>query len=212
MRCREGVRMLDYIDHLISFQENIDCHFVRCGRFRAAVRPKHYKAMARDMDDLRQIAGVESFTWCRARRQHTEIEVRCVLRRLRAAETPMPRCIRGFIIQASRSEIEEAAGGLGVVSNAPALSIASDGSAGFTVKTPLSGPRTGMSSLQRIATPMGWCRSSGDSHRSCGLRASIATGEISEAVFAALRCRKAACMEIPTASFITSARRLVSGA
>lgn len=68
---REGVRMLDYIEHLVS-SEAIDCHFSRCGRFRAAIRPEHYDAMARDMDDLRQIAGVESFMVPRSE-QHSEI-------------------------------------------------------------------------------------------------------------------------------------------
>ena len=68
---REGVRMLDYIADLIS-SEKIDCHFTRCGRFRAAMQPEHYKFMARDMEDLRQIAGVESFMVPRAE-QHTEI-------------------------------------------------------------------------------------------------------------------------------------------
>lgn len=68
---REGVRMLDYIAHLIE-SEGIDCHFSRCGRFRAAIRPEHYEAMARDMEDLRQVAGVESFMVPRAE-QHTEI-------------------------------------------------------------------------------------------------------------------------------------------
>lgn len=57
---REGVRMLDTIAELIG-EEGIACHFTRCGRFRAAVRPEHYDAMARDMEDLRHIAGVESF-------------------------------------------------------------------------------------------------------------------------------------------------------
>lgn len=57
---REGVGMLDHIAALID-RERIDCHFARCGRFRAAVRPAHYEAMARDLDDLRTIAGVESF-------------------------------------------------------------------------------------------------------------------------------------------------------
>lgn len=57
---REGTRMLDYIEHLVQSQA-IDCAFARCGRFRAAIRPEHYDAMARDMDDLREIAGVESF-------------------------------------------------------------------------------------------------------------------------------------------------------
>ena len=57
---REGTRMLDYIAALIA-DEKIDCHFRRCGRFRAAIRPEHYEAMARDMDDLKDVAGVESF-------------------------------------------------------------------------------------------------------------------------------------------------------
>ncbi|WP_104020198.1 NAD(P)/FAD-dependent oxidoreductase [Roseovarius nitratireducens] len=56
----EGVAMLDYIEELIRV-EKLDCHFGRCGRFRGAVRPAHYDAMARDMEDLRKHAGVESF-------------------------------------------------------------------------------------------------------------------------------------------------------
>ena len=57
---REGVEMLDGIEALIR-DEKIDCAFVRCGQFRGAMRPQHYDAMARDMDDLRRYAGVESF-------------------------------------------------------------------------------------------------------------------------------------------------------
>jgi glycine/D-amino acid oxidase-like deaminating enzyme len=57
---REGTRMLDYIAALID-SEKIDCHFRRCGRFRAAIRPEHFEAMAADMRDLKEIAGVESF-------------------------------------------------------------------------------------------------------------------------------------------------------
>ena len=68
---REGTRMLDYIEHLIA-SETIDCHFHRCGRFRGAVRPEHYEAMARDMEDLKRVAGVESFMVPRAE-QLTEI-------------------------------------------------------------------------------------------------------------------------------------------
>ena len=68
---REGVQMLDYIAFLVA-AENIDCHFVRCGRFRAAVRPEHYDAMARDMEDLRKLVGVESFMVPRAE-QNSEI-------------------------------------------------------------------------------------------------------------------------------------------
>lgn len=57
---REGRRMLDYIEQLIQ-TEKIDCHFHRCGRFRGAMQPAHYEAMARDMEDLKRVAGVESF-------------------------------------------------------------------------------------------------------------------------------------------------------
>ncbi|HUU24567.1 MAG TPA: FAD-binding oxidoreductase [Methyloceanibacter sp.] len=62
---REGTRMLDYIEHLVA-AEKIDCHFHRCGRFRGAMRPEHYDAMARDLDDLKRVAGVESFMVPRA--------------------------------------------------------------------------------------------------------------------------------------------------
>jgi glycine/D-amino acid oxidase-like deaminating enzyme len=67
----EGLEMLDGIEALIS-AEKIDCDFVRCGRFRGAMRPEHYEAMARDMDDLRRYAGVDSFMVARSE-QHREI-------------------------------------------------------------------------------------------------------------------------------------------
>ncbi|WP_414463985.1 NAD(P)/FAD-dependent oxidoreductase [Hyphomicrobium sp. DY-1] len=57
---REGTRMLDHIASLIE-SEKINCYFRRCGRFRAAIRPEHYDAMAADMQDLKAIASVESF-------------------------------------------------------------------------------------------------------------------------------------------------------
>ncbi len=72
---REGTRMLDHIAALIA-EENIDCHFRHCGRFRAAVRPEHYEAMAQDMRDLKDIAGVESSMVPRAD-QHSEIGTDC---------------------------------------------------------------------------------------------------------------------------------------
>ncbi len=55
---REGVQMLDGIEKLVR-AEKIDCSFTRCGRFRGAIRPAHYEAMARDMEDLSRYAGVE---------------------------------------------------------------------------------------------------------------------------------------------------------
>lgn len=69
---REGVRMLETIGDLVA-REGLDCHFQRCGRFRGAVRPQHYEAMARDMEDLRRVAGVESFMVSR-QEQHREID------------------------------------------------------------------------------------------------------------------------------------------
>ena len=57
---REGVEMLDGIETLIR-EEKIECALTRCGRFRGAMRPEHYEAMARDMQDLKRYAGVELF-------------------------------------------------------------------------------------------------------------------------------------------------------
>jgi glycine/D-amino acid oxidase-like deaminating enzyme len=68
---REGTRMLDHIADLIA-DEKIECHFRRSGRFRAAIRPEHYEAMAADMRDLKEIAGVDSFMVPRAE-QSSEI-------------------------------------------------------------------------------------------------------------------------------------------
>ncbi len=68
---REGTRMLDHIEHLVE-TEKIDCHFRRCGRFRGAMRPEHYEAMASDMEDLKRVAGVEGFMVPRSE-QGTEI-------------------------------------------------------------------------------------------------------------------------------------------
>ena len=55
----EGVAALDFIKSFIA-EEGIECHFRAAGRFRGASRPQHYEAMAKDMEDLRAIAGVES--------------------------------------------------------------------------------------------------------------------------------------------------------
>ena len=68
---REGVAMLDYIEGLVR-SENIECYFRRCGRFRAAMQPEHYEAMALDMADLKAVANVESFMVPRSE-QRTEV-------------------------------------------------------------------------------------------------------------------------------------------
>ena len=68
---REGVEMLDGIESLVR-NENIDCAFERCGRFRGAMRPEHYEAMARDMEDLKRYAGVD-YAMVPRSEQHREI-------------------------------------------------------------------------------------------------------------------------------------------
>jgi len=68
---REGVAMLDHIERLIA-EENIACDFVRCGRFRGAMRPAHYEAMARDLEDLQRYTKVE-FAMVPRGAQHREI-------------------------------------------------------------------------------------------------------------------------------------------
>ena len=55
----EGSAALDYVKSFIK-QEGIECHLREAGRFRGASRPEHYEAMARDMEDLRRVAGIES--------------------------------------------------------------------------------------------------------------------------------------------------------
>ncbi|MCW0180970.1 NAD(P)/FAD-dependent oxidoreductase [Zavarzinia sp.] len=57
---REGTAMLGHIGDLIT-REGIACDYTICGRFRGCVRPEHYDAMARDMEDLRRVAGVTSY-------------------------------------------------------------------------------------------------------------------------------------------------------
>lgn len=127
---REGMAMLDYIEDLIT-REKIDCHFVRCGRFRAAIRPEHYEAMARDMDDLREIAGVESFMVPRAE-QHTEIGSEAFFG---GSVLPGDASLHPGLYHAGLMQRVEEAGGL-VLGRAPAQDISSTGSS-FAVTTPL---------------------------------------------------------------------------
>lgn len=54
----EGVAALEYIKRFIE-EEAIECHLRVNGRFRGASRPEHYENMARDMEDLRAVAGVD---------------------------------------------------------------------------------------------------------------------------------------------------------
>ena len=127
---REGVEMLDDIEHLIT-TEKIDCHFSRCGRFRAAIRPEHYEAMARDMEDLKRIAGVESFMVPRAE-QRSEIGSDVFFG---GSVLPGDASLHPGLYHAGLMQRIADAGGY-VVGNAPAQSI-SNAAAGFTVRTPL---------------------------------------------------------------------------
>ncbi len=68
---REGVQMLDGIEDLVR-REKIDCSFVRCGRFRGAMRPAHYDLMAREMGDLARYTGIE-YAMVPKSEQHREI-------------------------------------------------------------------------------------------------------------------------------------------
>ncbi|GMQ77344.1 MAG: FAD-dependent oxidoreductase [Gammaproteobacteria bacterium] len=67
----EGLAMLRHLGEFIE-SEGIECHFARVGRFRGATIPRHYEDLARDMRDMRKLAGVESHMVPRAE-QHTEV-------------------------------------------------------------------------------------------------------------------------------------------
>lgn len=125
---REGVGMLDYIEDLIG-REEIDCHFTRCGRFRAAIRPEHYESMARDMEDLRDIAGVENFMVPRAE-QHTEIGSNVFFG---GSVLPQDASLQPALYHSGLMQRIEDAGGI-IVGDTPAQGIAPNG-AGFSVKT-----------------------------------------------------------------------------
>lgn len=128
---REGVQMLDYIEHLVA-AEKIDCHFVRCGRFRAAVQPAHYEAMARDMEDLRAIAGVESFMVPKAE-QSSEIGTDVFFG---GSVLPHDASLHPGLYHAGLMRRIAEAGGH-VIGNAAARHIDRNGSHGYAVTTPL---------------------------------------------------------------------------
>lgn len=127
---REGVLMLDYIEHLIK-SEKIDCHFVRCGRFRAAVQPAHYEAMAKDMEDLRAIAGVESFMVPKAE-QLSEIGTDAFFG---GSVLPQDASLHPALYHEGLMTRIREAGGL-VVGNAGAQEISRNGDKGFRITTP----------------------------------------------------------------------------
>ena len=55
---RESMESLDYVKSFIS-NEKIDCDLKICGRFRGAVKPPHYDAMAREGEGLAKATGLE---------------------------------------------------------------------------------------------------------------------------------------------------------
>jgi len=70
---REGLRALEYAAWLIK-DEEIDCDFRRCGRFRGAWQRRDYEVIGREVDFLRKKIGLEAHMVPRAE-QHREIAV-----------------------------------------------------------------------------------------------------------------------------------------
>lgn len=68
---REGLRALEYATGLIS-SENIDCDFVRCGRFRGAWRHTEYVAIGQEMEFLKKKIGLQAHMVPR-KEQHKEV-------------------------------------------------------------------------------------------------------------------------------------------
>lgn len=56
---REGETALEWIEDLVT-TEGIDCDFRRCGRYHAAHTPQHYEELAREVDLLSRIEGIEA--------------------------------------------------------------------------------------------------------------------------------------------------------
>jgi glycine/D-amino acid oxidase-like deaminating enzyme len=64
----EGPLMLRHLGEFIE-TEGIECQFSRVGRFRGAAVPRHYEDLARDMEDMRRLAGIESYMVPRSEQQ-----------------------------------------------------------------------------------------------------------------------------------------------
>ena len=126
---REGTQMLEYIGELVA-REHIDCDFRRCGRFRGAARPEHYEAMARDMEDLKAVAGVESFMVPRAE-QASEIGSDVFYG---GSVLPHDASLHPGQYHAGLLARVAAKGGR-VVGNAAVLSIEPEGRSGFLMRT-----------------------------------------------------------------------------
>jgi glycine/D-amino acid oxidase-like deaminating enzyme len=53
----ESIGFVDFLESFLE-RENIDADFKRCGRFRGALRPSHFDAMARELETLQRACGV----------------------------------------------------------------------------------------------------------------------------------------------------------
>ena len=56
---RESMAGLEFLFDLIA-RERIDCHLVRTGRFRGAISPRGYEAMARETEALKKAVGLDA--------------------------------------------------------------------------------------------------------------------------------------------------------
>jgi glycine/D-amino acid oxidase-like deaminating enzyme len=55
---KESISFVDFIEEFLRV-ENIDADFSRVGRFRGALKPDHFDAMARELEILQQAIGVK---------------------------------------------------------------------------------------------------------------------------------------------------------
>jgi len=53
----ESIGFVDFLESFLD-RENINADFKRVGRFRGALRPSHFDAMARELENLQQVCGV----------------------------------------------------------------------------------------------------------------------------------------------------------
>jgi glycine/D-amino acid oxidase-like deaminating enzyme len=62
---KEGSAALGYVKSFIK-DEEIECHMREAGRFRGASKAAHYESIARDLEDLRAVTGIEGHMVSRA--------------------------------------------------------------------------------------------------------------------------------------------------
>ncbi len=133
---REGTQMLEHIAALVA-EQGIDCHFARVGRFRGALRPAHYQRMAREMEDLQRLAGVEFEMLPRAA-QHREIASDAYHG---GALLPNDAAVHPALLHRGLAERATAAGAL-LIEHTPLRAIRRDG-AGFRLQTDRGSLRAG---------------------------------------------------------------------